>query len=363
MTQDDGRSDELAGRGPAEHRSTGNTPIYFDDIQRNMLHALRRSWAWRTEWPTWLLIGVIYSAWFGTALHARRLGLPATVSLLSVISAWYLSLQHELIHGHPTRIAWVNGLLGFAPLAVWFPYATYRRSHLAHHAASELTDPKRDPETLFVTANDWQQANRLMRMLLAFRTTFVGHVLIGPAFGIVSSARDSWHRIANGDFGESSIWIVHLLMLAKLAAWLKTACGIPALQFIGGVGYPALCIASIRSFREHRYHPDPACRTVINLAALPWRLLFLNNNFHAVHHHLPGVPWYGLGIVYLRCSEDYQRHTGGYVVYGYRQWLRKFAFKRRSPLIHPSARCESATAPLPHGDRQTEVERLSTEAA
>jgi len=291
------------------------------------------------------------------------LGLPATVSLLSVISAWYLSLQHELIHGHPTRIAWVNGLLGFAPLAVWFPYATYRRSHLAHHAASELTDPKRDPETLFVTANDWQQANRLMRMLLAFRTTFVGHVLIGPAFGIVSSARDSWHRIANGDFGESSIWIVHLLMLAKLAAWLKTACGIPALQFIGGVGYPALCIASIRSFREHRYHPDPACRTVINLAALPWRLLFLNNNFHAVHHHLPGVPWYGLGIVYLRCSEDYQRHTGGYVVYGYRQWLRKFAFKRRSPLIHPSARCESATAPLPHGDRQTEVERLSTEAA
>lgn len=351
MTRDDERTDAFGGRASTEHRTNERRSAYLDDEQRETLHALRRSWAWRTECPTWLLIGTIYSAWFGTALHARCLGLPATVSLLCIISAWYLSLQHELIHGHPTRFAWVNALFGFTPLAVWSPYAIYRRSHLEHHATSELTDPKLDPESHFVSAVAWQRANSLVRLLFVVRTTFVGHVLIGPAFGVASCARDSWRKIGNGDFGEASIWIAHLLMLAKLVAWLKTACGISAPLFIGGVGYPALCIASIRSFREHRYHPDPACRTVVNLAALPWRALFLNNNFHAVHHHLPGVPWYALGVVYRSRADDYQRNNGGYVVHGYRQWLRQFALTPRSNVVHPSTRCESAAGSLPLGER------------
>ena len=93
--------------------------IYLDDDQREALASLRNSWTWRSEWPTWLLIVVIYGSWFGFATHARQLGLPIAAALLAVLGAWYMSLQHELLHGHPTRWPFINALIGAAPLAVW----------------------------------------------------------------------------------------------------------------------------------------------------------------------------------------------------------------------------------------------------
>jgi len=123
--------------------------IYLDDPQRKALARQAASWTWRTQWPTWLLIVVIYGGWFGVAIHARQLGLPLTAFLLAVLSAWYMSLQHELLHGHPTRSPFINALFGFAPLAVWFPYRVYRESHLQHHDAPHLTHPGLDPDDRF----------------------------------------------------------------------------------------------------------------------------------------------------------------------------------------------------------------------
>ena len=36
------------------------------------------------------------------------------------------SLQHEALHGHPTRSAVVNELLVFLPVSLWFPIAATR---------------------------------------------------------------------------------------------------------------------------------------------------------------------------------------------------------------------------------------------
>lgn len=85
---------------------------YLSLQQRAWLKARARSWLWRSELPTWLLIGVIYGGWFSVMLNAQMLGqLPATL-LLIVFTGWYMSLQHELIHGHPTRWPRVNQLFG-----------------------------------------------------------------------------------------------------------------------------------------------------------------------------------------------------------------------------------------------------------
>jgi fatty acid desaturase len=81
----------------------------------------------------------IYAGWFATLAFWQTLGLlPATLLLIG-FTAWYMSLQHELIHGHPTRFAWLNQLFGTLPLAVWYPYGLYRDSHLAHHRHDSLT--------------------------------------------------------------------------------------------------------------------------------------------------------------------------------------------------------------------------------
>jgi len=51
-----------------------------------------------------------------------------------------MSLQHEIIHGHPTRKRWLNNLIGQWPLALWLPFENYRHSHLAHHNDEVLLD-------------------------------------------------------------------------------------------------------------------------------------------------------------------------------------------------------------------------------
>ncbi|MCC8397214.1 fatty acid desaturase [Paraburkholderia sp. MMS20-SJTR3] len=306
--------------------------IYLDDTQRSDLADLARSWTWRTQWPTWALIVTIYASWFGVATHARALGLPATTLLLAVLGAWYMSLQHELLHGHPTRSPFINGLLGFAPLAVWFPYRIYRESHLQHHDDAQLTRPGHDPESYFVSSADWLRAGAAMRALLLFRTTLFGRLLVGPAFSLAATGAQALGKIRDGDWRDVPAWLAHLAALAALTGWLQQRCAIPVWVFIVGAGYGSLALASVRSFYEHRDAQVAAHRTVINEAAWGWRLLFLNNNYHLVHHDLPQVPWFALGAVYRNSREQYIERSGGFLVGGYSEWVRRYAF---ASVSHP----------------------------
>ena len=306
--------------------------IYLDDKQREALTRMSASWAWRTEWPTWVLIVTIYGGWFSVATHARSLGLPLTTGLLALLSAWYMSLQHELLHGHPTRSRLVNGLLGFAPLAVWFPYGIYRNSHLRHHDDVHLTRPEHDPESYFVTGETWRRAGTATRALLMLRNTFVGRLLVGPAFAIAATTIDAMRKVGRGDWREVPLWLAHGVSLGGLAWWLHTACGISVWLFMLGVGYGALSLSSIRSFYEHRAAEAVEHRTVLNEAAWFWRLLFLNNNYHLVHHDLPHVPWFALREVYEAARQQYVERSGGFLVNGYSEWLKRYLFAR---IAHP----------------------------
>jgi fatty acid desaturase len=305
---------------------------YLDDEQRNTLLRLRRTWTWRTEWPTWLLIAVIYGGWFGVALHARQLGIPLALSLLVALSTWYMSLQHELLHGHPTRSPLINALFGIAPLAVWVPYGIYRDSHLRHHDDPLLTHPDLDPESYFVAPHAWRQSGRVMRTLLTARNTFVGRLVIGPAFSIAALVSDAIGKLARRDLSDAPVWFVHGATLAALMIWLDTRCGITPWLFAGVVGYGALALGSVRSFHEHRAAVEHEHRTVINEAGLFWRLLFLNNNYHVVHHDLPQIPWFALRSVYEASRQQYIARSGGFLVKGYSEWARQYAF---APVTHP----------------------------
>ncbi|RDK03518.1 fatty acid desaturase [Paraburkholderia lacunae] len=308
--------------------------IYLDDTQRKTLARLAASWTWRTQWPTWALIGTIYGGWVGVATHARNLGLPLTIMLLALLGAWYMSLQHELLHGHPTRSPFVNALLGFLPLAVWFPYGIYRDSHLRHHDDPHLTRPDYDPESYFVSHRVWVRAGRPIRALLIFRNTFIGRLLVGPAFAIAATGVDALAKIRRGDGRDVPVWLAHFAALAALTIWLQRTCGIPVWLFIVGVGYGSLALGKIRSFQEHRAAHAHEYRTVINEAAWFWRLLFLNNNYHLVHHDLPHVPWFALRQVYVTSRQQYIKRSGGFLVKGYGEWFRRYGI---TAVAHPVA--------------------------
>ena len=91
-----------------------------------------------------------------------------------------MSLQHELIHGHPTRFAWLNQLFGTLPLAVWYPYGLYRDSHLAHHRYDSLTHPVDDPESYYFTEASWARFSPWQKRLIRTRNTFAGRLLLAP---------------------------------------------------------------------------------------------------------------------------------------------------------------------------------------
>jgi fatty acid desaturase len=63
-------------------------------------------------------------------------------------------------------------------------------------------------------------------------------------------------------------------------------------------------------------------------------LLFLNNNYHLVHHDLPHVPWFALREVYETSRQQYVERSGGFLVKGYSEWMKLYAF---AAVAHPVA--------------------------
>ena len=287
------------------------------------------------EWPTWLLIVAVHGAWLSLLLGYKALPAGLGQVGLVLVAAWHLSLQHELLHGHPTRNASLNHLFGVFPISVWYPFAVYRDSHLIHHRDAQLTKPGLDPESNYVTATAHQQLAPAWRALQWAQRTAMGRFLIGPLLAISSAwwqlATTPWRR----DFTYVGNWLLHLLLLLPMLWWANAVAGLTPLHYLLGIAYPALGLAMLRSFYEHRPGALPAHRIVINEAAWPWRLLYLNNNYHAVHHAHPGLAWYRIPAAYRADRDGYLQRNGGFLVKGYGRLLWRHALRPVDSPIHP----------------------------
>ena len=131
------------------------------------------------EWPTWILVFAIYGAWVALVTYYRWLPAWLANGALVVVSAWFMSLQHELLHGHPTRSKAFNRLLGLFPISAWYPYDIYRDSHLAHHRDELLTTPGVDPECNYLQPQHYARLWRLHRVLRWALRTAAGRLLLG----------------------------------------------------------------------------------------------------------------------------------------------------------------------------------------
>ncbi|WP_213765418.1 fatty acid desaturase [Caballeronia sp. dw_19] len=311
---------------------------YFDEAHAWEIASLDATFAARTEWPTWLLIVLIHGGWLAAVLcvHSGLLSMMAATPLLIVLCTWHMSLQHELLHGHPTRSALVNKLLGSIPLAIWYPYAIYRDTHIAHHRDESLTEPNVDPESNYVLPEQWMNAPAWQRALWRMRKSFAGRLIAGPPLSVVTllaGAVNEWRR---GDQRYASTWIIHAALVTVLLAWLQLFAGIAWWYYLLAVTWPALSLAMIRSLYEHRAVRDPKHRTVINEAGLLMRLLYLNNNYHLVHHDLPHLPWYHLPHAYRIRRDAYATKNGGFVIRGgYWELLKRFAVHETDFPVHP----------------------------
>ncbi|MFM0740552.1 fatty acid desaturase [Paraburkholderia xenovorans] len=313
---------------------------YFDDAHRRGVKRLQASFTGRSEWPTWLVLVTVYGGWGGTLvlLGAGAIRLPTATVLLVVLCAWYMSVQHELLHGHPTRSVRVNKLLGYAPLAVWYPYTLYRDSHLRHHQDEDLTVPGIDPESNYVSAEHWARMPPWQRLLWRARKTLSGRLLVGPPIAVFGIVMDTLREWRSGDYRYVPMWLAHGTLVGVMLFAIQRWTGMPAWYYLLVVSWPAQSLAMVRSLYEHKAAPTSSARIVINEAGPLMRLLYLNNNYHLVHHDLPALSWYQLPTVYaMRRAEYIEKCEGFRMTGGYGELLSLYAFRTTDAVVHPYA--------------------------
>lgn len=287
----------------------------------------------RIEWPTLGILAATYGLWaLGTTLGygvAPALGIVLT----GIAIAQFSSCQHEVLHGHPFRARWLNEALVWPALTLTVPFGRFRDTHLAHHHDPALTDPYDDPESNYLDPAAWARLPGWARAVFRANNTLLGRVVIGAVLGNVLWLAAEWRLARAGERAVLRDWGLQLAGLVPVVAWLWWA-AMPWWGYLAAawIGHGLL---RIRTFLEHRAHEAARARTVIIEDRGPLALLFLNNNFHAVHHMHPAVPWYRLPAVYRANREHYLRRNEGYLYASYAEIFRRFLLRAKDPVPHP----------------------------
>jgi len=290
----------------------------------------------RLEWPTIILTAVIYGGFLALTWWWDKLPWPGVALAGAWLIAWHGSLQHEVIHGHPTGNQRINNAIGSIPLSLWLPYEIYRESHLEHHRDEHLTDPIEDPESSYFTRAAWQRLGPAGRVLARWNTTLFGRLTIGPAVMLLSFLAQEGRLLGAGEPGRARIWTVHLIGAAIVLLWVTAVCGMPFWLYFFGFVYLGAALTRLRSYAEHRYAERYEERTAVVENSHVFGLLFLYNNLHVLHHLKPGISWYRLPEVYRLNREDLIAINGGLVYNTYWDIARRFLVKPHDSITHPN---------------------------
>ncbi len=290
------------------------------------------------EWPTLALAVLVYAAWIAATLAYRHWPLALDAPAVALPLILHSSLQHEILHGHPTRRATLNRWLAIWPLSLWLPFPIYRETHLAHHRDERLTDPLDDPESYYWTPEAWASAGRWTRTALRAQQTLLGRVILGSFWRIGAFWHAEARRIVGGDRRRRRLWLEHLLWCLPVLAWLRFACAMPLGVYVTTMVIPANGILLIRSFAEHRARPR--VRERVAIVERSWILgpLFLFNNLHALHHERPSIPWYRYPGRYRRHRDRLVAENGGLVYDTYFAVARRFLVRAHDAVPHPFGR-------------------------
>jgi fatty acid desaturase len=285
------------------------------------------------EWPTVWLCGLVYVV-LGTLVWWHAV-LPWWVILPvgAYFACLHTSLQHEVLHGHPTRNRLVNEAMIFFTPTLWMPYRRYKETHLAHHNNDHLTDPDKDPESYYLLPDAWARVPGPRRILFQINHTLGGRMLIGPAVSIVRFWSAECMDMLRGDREKAVAWAGFAVSGAGVLAYVVW-CGLPVWQYLLLIAYPGISLALVRSYCEHQAAEDVNHRTILVECSAFWSLLFLNNNLHLAHHDRPALAWYKLPAYYRAERDALIQQNNGYRM-SYAEMFRRYFFTAKEPIAYP----------------------------
>ena len=287
------------------------------------------------DWPTLLLVAGIYGAFAAITWFYHDLPWWLVLPLGGALVCLQASLQHEAAHGYPTRWGWLNYLIALPPLSLWQPYGIQRKDHLTHHIDHNLTDPRLDPESNYVTPDDWFTMSDVHRAWRKATASLLGRLVIGPFYVGAQSIWRLVQAVRHHDGAVLTHWALHGIALAGLVWWVVGVCGIPVLAYVALFAWPGMALTLMRSYAEHRAAPDVPARTATIEAGSLMSFLFLYNNLHALHHAEPALAWYRRPARYRATRNDVLGRSRYHLIDNYAILARDYLFAPKEPLFHP----------------------------
>lgn len=290
------------------------------------------------EWSTVALIAFTGISWMLLVGNYSEFGAWVVCPLAAIIVTLQSSLQHEVLHGHPTRNPALNEALVYCSLGLFIPYRRFKSLHLRHHNNDRLTDPYDDPESFYLAWREWDRLPGVIKIILKLNNTLLGRLTIGPAVSLIGFYGSEIRMLRAGDKIVLRAWLHHLAGLVPILFFIVLVGGMPVWLYALAIAYPGMSLLMLRTYAEHRAHENAEARSVIVEFCPIFSLLFLNNNLHVVHHAHPRAPWYKLPEIYRNARADWQRRNEGYVFASYVELAKHYFFKVKEPVAHPLRR-------------------------
>ena len=242
------------------------------------------------EWKTLGVIVAVYGLTVLTVVRYDVLTPWLAIPMLAVLGAWHLSMQHELLHGHPFRNQFINDAIGIIPVTLWMPYFAFKKDHHEHHK-SDLTNPELDNESFYVTQEQWDNAGTIRRAAWTANRTILFRMFVWTIVSTISYVTLVLKRAVRNEQGDRLAVLLHVIGVV-VVVYLVSLSSMPLWQFALGTVYGGSILNAIRPFPEHKYQSGVETKTAMIMAGPFMSLLMLNNNLHIAHHDDPKIPWY-----------------------------------------------------------------------
>jgi fatty acid desaturase len=277
------------------------------------------------EWKTLGVIVAVYGLTVLTVVRYDVLTPWLAIPMLAVLGAWHLSMQHEVLHGHPFKSQFINDAIGSIPVTLWMPYFAFKKDHHEHHK-SDLTNPELDNESFYVTQEQWDNAGTIRRAAWTANRTILFRMFVWTIVSTISYVMLVLKRAARNEQGDRLAVVLHVIGVVAVV-YLVSLSSMPLWQFALGTVYGGRILNAIRPFPEHKYQNGVETKTAMIMAGPFMSLLMLNNNLHIAHHDDPKIPWYRVNELSKRVNAVERAREAG-VLYegGYAEVFRKFSF-------------------------------------
>ena len=250
-------------------------------------------------WPTVLLGCVVFTSYWAIPILVvlHDLSLLVAIPLMAILTYAAYTVLHEAVHycinGNIKSLRWLNNSMGYlAATMLLVPLTAHRYQHLVHHQSTndDVDDPDLYSKDIFVS---------LKSLLYAVYMAVAGQYQAYIA--------ERWTTAPKAKNRLFVVEILFALLLRALPFVIVVVIGGSETQekifdllllFVGGGFLGTFLLVFLFAYIVHRPHQTSErylnTSTIIIQGPLSWPLTLLwgYQNYHAVHHLFPWVPFY-----------------------------------------------------------------------